>query len=62
MKLRALWNRRGPTVKRTFPLLAALLLHVLAAACGAKHIPNTRVPDTSDDRFDFVGARHAAPY
>ena len=43
-------------MKRTFPLLAALLLHVLAAACGAKHIPNTRVPDTSDNRevLDFV--------
>jgi len=45
-------------VKRTCPLLTAILLHALlaAAACGTKNIPNTRVPDNGDNRevLDFV--------
>lgn len=47
-------------MKRTCWLLFAFLLHAFAlggvVGCGTKNIPNTRVPDTSDNRevLDFV--------
>jgi hypothetical protein len=50
-------------VKRTCQLVTAIALHALIAAslavllgCSPKNIPNTRVPDTSDNReiLDFV--------